>query len=588
LKDKDKIDYYCYSDGETSLASVVQEYVNYNFDTLKLRKNNVEIKGTVSLSHDKKKLLVGKPIMRLGLSNKVDGRDCIPSPYLNGLLDNFLDGNFIPSFETARGCPFFCTFCDQGLDMTKIVSFSTKRMTEELDYVCEKVSKLSGTKTIAFHDSNWGMYQKDVALSDHLLKLIDQHDWPSYIKVSTPKNKRQQLLDIDSKLKNRIGMGLAQQSMNQETLKTIKRENLKNDEYIKFVKELVSRGKKVGCELIVPLPNETKQTYFDSTQILLDCGVNIGTYTLMMLQGAELGRAEAINKYKMKSKWRIIPRDFGIYRGKKVFDIERICVATETMPHEDYLACRRFSFLVDFYSYPLFDPIRRLMEGDLKISYFEFVKFIFDKLEENIKNLNPNTFKNYEKIYYEFNLESQAELFESKEHIYNFFSKDENYKKLLKGEFGDNLMRKYAAKALSIRLNDVIDFSIDSLIDLVSEKSLNQIDNKNVINSTRLWLKNLFIFNGIFDWEKEKNNEPIITLDYDIPNWFKNYTESVYKFKKKSIYQMKFNKKNESFINEIKTLYGCDDKVFTIGKTFHELPIALSDFMKSSVKVTSN
>jgi len=407
LKDKDKIDYYCYSDGETSLASVVQEYVNYNFDTLKLRKNNVEIKGTVSLSHDKKKLLVGKPIMRLGLSNKVDGRDCIPSPYLNGLLDNFLDGNFIPSFETARGCPFFCTFCDQGLDMTKIVSFSTKRMTEELDYVCEKVSKLSGTKTIAFHDSNWGMYQKDVALSDHLLKLIDQHDWPSYIKVSTPKNKRQQLLDIDSKLKNRIGMGLAQQSMNQETLKTIKRENLKNDEYIKFVKELVSRGKKVGCELIVPLPNETKQTYFDSTQILLDCGVNIGTYTLMMLQGAELGRAEAINKYKMKSKWRIIPRDFGIYRGKKVFDIERICVATETMPHEDYLACRRFSFLVDFYSYPLFDPIRRLMEGDLKISYFEFVKFIFDKLEENIKNLNPNTFKNYEKIYYEFNLESQ-------------------------------------------------------------------------------------------------------------------------------------------------------------------------------------
>ena len=48
--------------------------------------------------------------------------------------------------------------------MTKIVSFSTKRMTEELDYVCEKVSKLSGTKTIAFHDSNWGMYQKDVDL----------------------------------------------------------------------------------------------------------------------------------------------------------------------------------------------------------------------------------------------------------------------------------------------------------------------------------------------------------------------------------------------------------------------------------------
>ena len=203
-----------------------------------MKKKNIASEGSMSLSSNKKTLLIGDSIDRLGLKNKIDGRDCVPSPYLTGLLDKFLDGKYIPSFETARGCPFSCTFCDQGLDETKIVSFSTKRMTAELDYVSEKVCKIDGTKSIAFHDSNWGMYKKDVDLSDHILKLIDKKNWPISIEVSTPKNKRQQILDIDKKLKNRVQVNLAQQSMNSETLKVIKRDNMTNDQYVDFIREL--------------------------------------------------------------------------------------------------------------------------------------------------------------------------------------------------------------------------------------------------------------------------------------------------------------------------------------------------------------
>ena len=83
--------------------------------------------------------------------------------------------------------------------------------------------------------------------------------------------------------------------------------------------------------LIFPLLIVLIGSYYDGVKVLMDNEVSMSTYTLMMLQGAELGREDAIKEYDMKAKWRIVPRDFGEYRGKKVFDIERVCVANNTM-----------------------------------------------------------------------------------------------------------------------------------------------------------------------------------------------------------------------------------------------------------------
>jgi radical SAM superfamily enzyme YgiQ (UPF0313 family) len=586
LKEKPSIDYYCYADGETGFTSCVKDYIESDFNVIQMKKNNIIPDGAMALSYNKQDILIGKPIARLGLSNKVDGRDCIPSPYLKGYLDNFLNGEFIPSFETARGCPFSCTFCDQGLDTTKMVSFSTRRMEAELSYVCEKVIKFSGSKSIAFHDANWGMYVKDVDLTEHILKLINEKDWPQYIEISTPKNKRQQILDIDKKLKNRVQVYLSQQSMNQETLKLIKRDNLTNEQYIKFVKELEKRDKSIGGEIIIPLPNETKESYFKSIKILMDCGVSVETYTLMMLQGADLGREEDINKYGMKSKWRIVPRDFGTYRNKKVFDIERVCVANNTMPYEDYLACRRFSLLNHFFTYSVFSPIKKLLRKDLDISLYEFIYSIFQALENNNKKKHNHKLpEKLLKIYFDFSRESEEELYDSKKHIEEYFSSDKNYNKLLKGELGDNLLRKYAAKLISGVLNEIIDLSIDVISELVPAKHENQKEIKNILESSRIWLKNLYIFDAIFDWDQVTKNEPVISLEYDIPKWDKNHNESVLNFKKKIDYKMVYNKRNESLNNELVSLHGKYDKIFAIGKYFHQMNINIDDIKRSSNQI---
>ncbi len=59
------------------------------------------------------------------------------------------------------GCPYLCTFCDQGLHASKITAFSTNRLAEEMMYVGERMSKIEGgTKSVAIFDSNWASISK--------------------------------------------------------------------------------------------------------------------------------------------------------------------------------------------------------------------------------------------------------------------------------------------------------------------------------------------------------------------------------------------------------------------------------------------
>ena len=325
LKERPAVDYYAYSDGEVVFFEIIKDFIKKNNSVKEMKKDDKPFKGCASLSNNKEVLLIGDYIPRLGMdgSLKAEGRDEIPSPYLSGILDKFLNGKYVPAFETARGCPFLCTFCDQGIDESKITAFSTKRLSDEMWYVAEKIAKLeAGTKTVCIYDANWGLFDKDVELADHIAEIMDKYDWPKNIHCSSPKNKRENLIKIDDKLKNRVQMGLAMQSMNTDVLSNIKRKNLATQKQIDIIHAIQSRGKTAMTELIIPLPGETEKTYFDGMKFLMDNNVMTGTYTLMMLCGAELGRDAAIKKHEMLSKYRVLPKQFGDYYGKKVFEVE--------------------------------------------------------------------------------------------------------------------------------------------------------------------------------------------------------------------------------------------------------------------------
>jgi len=551
LIDRPSVDYFAYCDGEVVFLEIIKSFIKNNFLVKKMKNNNVPIKGCASLSKNNDKLLIGEYIPRIGMegSIKSEGRDVIPSPYLSGMLDKFLDGSLMPAFETARGCPFLCTFCDQGIDETKITAFSSKRLAEEMMYVGKKIYNIEkGTKTIGIFDSNWGLFEKDVQLADEIAKVMNKYDWPKYIFCSTPKNKKENLLKIDDKLKNRVSIGLAMQSMNSDVLTKIKRKNIGYLQQIETIKAIQKRGKQANTELIIPMPGETEQTYFEGLKFLMDNNVMTGTYTLMMLCGAELGRDEAIKKFGMISKFRILPKQFGNYYGNKVFEIEQVCVGTDTMNYESYLRCRNMSFIVRLFAQQIFSPIHKLTEK-LGISWFNLTKEITNTIQD--KNFKGKL----KDLYDGFCTESHEELFDSREDANNFYSNEKNYQSLVQGDIGENLSEKYTAKAI-LAFDDILT-TIFYIIKNKLIKDLNK-DSELIINSAEKWLKNLYLIDEIFDdkkeFEKLKNYE--LKIDFDFPNWVEKNHLPFDQFKSKCTYKVDYDiKKMNNFRNEKKTIF---------------------------------
>jgi hypothetical protein len=403
-------------------------------------------------------------------------------------------------------------------------------------YVGEKISKIKNAKkSISIFDSNWGLFQKDVKLADHILKVMEKYDWPQHIKCTTPKSNWNNLLKINDILKNKVSIGLSMQSVNLETLESVKRKNWTTQQYIDYANENHKRGKPISSEMIIPLPGETEETFFKGVKFLMDNNVKTDTYTLMMLCGAELGRDEAIKKFKMKAKFRVLAKQFGEYFDKKILEIEKICVETNTMSFQNYLNCRNYNFILQLLCHPIFRPIYKLTQK-IGINWYNFSRVVNDSMKD--KNFE-NKLKD---LYNEFCEESHNECFDSEEELIKFYTKEENYKALIRGDMGTNLLAKYTAKSILI-YDDIIEY----IFYIIKNKlnTSNDMKLKSVFDSSKKWLKNLYVIENVFKSDKDiiEKNKHEVDIDFDFPSWLAKTHLPFNQFEKHSRYKMNYDVK---------------------------------------------
>jgi len=366
----------------------------------------------------------------------------IPSPWLTGVLDPFFDGKLAPLLETNRGCPFTCTFCVQGTRWyTKVHYFDKERIQAEIQYIARRIHDVCPSMGfLRIADPNYGMYERDTEISGWIGEAQAEYGWPTFIDATTGKNRPDRVIQSLEKTGGALVLYQAVQSLDERTLANIKRSNISKEAYDQIMIHVRGRGLRSLSDLILALPGETLESHLQGVATLIDSGTHeLHLFQAMLLKGSELELQASRDANAMVPRFRVLPKNFGIYGGEMVFDMDEIVVATDTLSFDDYLVARKHALASTIFQNNSWLEDAVVLVRNLGLERSEWFMALAAALQVADGEVGE--------LVSEFERETRGELFESPEALIAFYSRPENFEKLEAGEIGDNLMYKYRARA---------------------------------------------------------------------------------------------------------------------------------------------
>lgn len=329
-------DAYAMDAGERPMVELLKRWQELGGDPQRVRAETIPGMMTNQLA-EADRINIGPPLLTL------DILDDIPSPYLSGMLDKFLDGNFVPMLETNRSCPYQCTFCTLAVSTgSKLKTFSMDRVLAEIDYISARTK----SDYLITTDANFGILDRDTEIANHFYDVHKKHNFPGHLCIVWNKTRPDRVMNAARAFRGLAPVGASMQSMQPEVLEVIKRKNLPIEVVRDMSAELQTDNVGFFSELIAGLPKQTFEGHLNDNKTLMDLGANIYNYNLRLLFGTEMNTDESRKEYVYKSGWRLTSDAFGIYEGTPVFEGEEVVLETPTMSEEEVHHLRLIHFLL--------------------------------------------------------------------------------------------------------------------------------------------------------------------------------------------------------------------------------------------------
>ena len=455
-------------------------------------------------------------------------------------------------------------------------SFSTKRVKEELDYMVKMIPE--NTHNLLISDLNFGMYPRDQETCDYIAEHQKKHDFPHFILVSTGKNQKEKIIKAINKLSSSIRLVMSVQSMDQEVLTNIKRDNISVDKMMQLAPAIKDAELLTRSEVISGLPGDTYEIEINTLRDLVHAKMDeIQVHTCMLLDGSEMATPAERKKWKFITRFRVLQRDFAeLSNGKKVVEVEEVVVGNEKMTIDEYVQIRILAFIIYVTGRGIvYDPILKILR-EHEIDIFDFYLRIKDSLD-TAPELIQDLFNRFEQS-------TRNELWDSKEEILEYYQNSKNYQKLLDGEDGINVMYHYLAEVTVENMDSWGDYILRIAKNLLQELKENSMD----IDEEFLQISNYChgVSHNIMGVDRMSTN-PEFEFNYDIINWLEDSNEAhLSNFKLQQSMKISFQLTDEQFksIQDTIEMFG-NTKV---GRSKAMRMIAVETLWRRPIKLVKN
>ncbi len=279
----------------------------------------------------------------------------IPSPYLWGAFDDIMeiypDQKWVACWETDRGCPFSCTYCDWGsATQAKVNQFDIERIFKEVDWFSERKIDF-----VFCCNANFGMLKRDIEIAQYVADVKVKTNFPKRLSVQNTKNATERSYLVQKILSDfglNKGVTLSMQSVDKTTLENIKRDNISLASYQTLQERFVRDGVETYTDLILPLPGETYDSFVNGINTVISNGQHnrIQFNNLSILPNAQMAEPEYMAKFGMVTIESNIVNMHGSLSDSEhaVLEKQELVISTNTMPREDWVKARALAWAVNF------------------------------------------------------------------------------------------------------------------------------------------------------------------------------------------------------------------------------------------------
>jgi len=286
----------------------------------------------------------------------------------------YKDHTVLIPYETSRGCPYKCSFCDWTSGLHHKVQKRKIDHKEEIDFMIK-----SGVYKFALADANFGMWKEDVELAQHIADYKEK-GYPveifSFNMSKTKDDNVKTILDIFARYNLCNFLKISVQDIHQEVLNASDRPDLPWEVNRQIVLDILDNHSHVPfvyVEFIVGLPIQTVQMWKENVEEAYKHGMITSSYQFAYLPGAPVGyNPEIQKKYEMETK-NVAMAYAGREKRKEEFVNFTIICKTSTMTTNDMLFCHIYDHLYKLLA-------QRLETSNRKGAMFPLIKQIVDTI----------------------------------------------------------------------------------------------------------------------------------------------------------------------------------------------------------------